>query len=179
VVFLTLGLYIVIKAYNLDEPLRAMSQDAKTAISTLPFLMLAGIIIAAGLIAGWNVMQTTQEGEELSASQWQLQQTIDFISILLWAGVFAVILLGIGRALNVYIKGKDFPYKFFPMVFTILAIGSFIYCALFITKFLYIPGEEVVDDIFLFWFLGMIFGILVYFSYSMIKEQEKSADWHQ
>ncbi len=93
--------------------------------------------------------------------------------------MFALILLGIGRALNVYIKGNDFPYKFFPMVFSVLSFGSFFYCALFIFMFFYVPGQEVVDDIFLFWFLGMIFGILVYFSYSMIKEQEKSADWHQ
>lgn len=180
VVFLTLGLYIAIKAYNLDEPLRAMSQDAKTAISTMPFLMLAGIIIAAGLIAGWNVMQTQWDASTgVTESQWPLQQMIDFISILLWAGVFAVILLGIGRALNVYIKGNDFPYKFFPMVFSILAFGSFFYCALFIFTFFSISGKGVVDDIFLFWFLGMVFGILVYFSYSMIKEQEKSSDWHQ
>lgn len=181
VVFLTLGLYIVIKAYNLDEPLRAMSQDAKTAISTMPFLMLAAIIIVAGLIAGWNIMQA--EWEEipggLDKDQWQLKQIVSIIGILLWAGVFAVILLGIGRALHIYIKGNDFPYMFFPTVFSILAFGSFFYCALFIFTFFSIPGQDVVDDIFLFWFLGMVFGILVYFSLSMIKEQEKTADWHQ
>ncbi len=180
VVFFTLGLYIVIKAYNLDEPLRAMSQDVKTAISTMPFLLLAGIIIVAGLVGGWNVLQTSlDENSGMTESQWQLQQMILFISYLLWAGVFAVILLGIGRALNVYIKGNDFPHKFFPMVFSILSFGSFFYCGLFILMFFNVPGKEVVDDIFLFWFLGMVFGILVYFSFSMIKEQEKTADWHQ
>lgn len=180
VVFLTLGLYIVIKAYNLDEPVKAMSQDAKTAISTLPFMMLAGIIIVAGFVGVWNVTQTSQPQDSLlTESQWQLQQMITIISYLLWAGVFALILLGIGRALNVYVKGNDFPYKFFPMVFSILSGGSFIYCVLFIVTFLNIPGREVVDDIFLFWILGMVFGILVYFSYNMIKEQEKTSDWHQ
>jgi putative membrane protein len=170
VVFLTLGVYIVIKAYNLDEPIKAMSKDAKTAISTIPFVMLAGITIIAGIIAGWNAIQNITD---------QLAQILTLISILLWAGVFAIILLGMGRALQIYSKQNDFPWMFFPLLFSILAFGSFIYGAIQLS--LYLHPEITIEavNIAVFWGIGTFFLILGYFSYNGLKEHKRDDDWHQ
>jgi putative membrane protein len=170
VVFLTIGIYIIVKAYNLDEPIKAMSQDAKTAITTIPFVTLAGIIIVAGILAGWNAIKNVDE--------WKLQ-ILTLFEILLWACVFAIILLGMGRALQIYSKDGEFPWMFFPLVFSILAFGSFLYGALGLTK--YLLGEatnDVVDDIAVFWGMGSFFAVLGYLSFSGIKEH-KTSDWHQ
>ena len=105
VVFLTLGVYIIVKAYKLDEPIKAMSTDARTAISTIPFVMLAGITIIAGILAGWNAVQNEPD---------QVAQILTLLGILLWTGVFSIILLGLGRAMQVYSKENDFPWVFFP-----------------------------------------------------------------
>ncbi|UCF07406.1 MAG: DUF373 family protein [Thermoplasmata archaeon] len=170
VVFLTIGIYIVVKAYNLDEPLKVMSQDAKSAISTIPFILLSGIIIVAGILAGWNAIQGITD---------PVLQMITLIEPLLWAGVFAVILLGIGRALHIYIREAEFPWIFFPIVFSILAFGSFLYCALKISSFFFgMAGTEIVDDIFIFLVTGIIFTSFGYFSLGKIRQVEKTADWH-
>ncbi|UCG69399.1 MAG: DUF373 family protein [Thermoplasmata archaeon] len=170
VVFLTLGIYIIIKAYNLDEPIKAMSQDAKTAISTIPFVLLAGIIVVAGILAGYNAIE--------GLSIWQ-EQFLAISGILLWAGVFAIILLGIGRALQVYTRDNDFPWVFFPIVFSVLAFGSFLYGALELSRYLlgYID-TRVVDDIAVFWGLGSFFAVLGYKSFGSIKGH-KTPDWHK
>lgn len=170
VVFLTLGVYIIVKAYNLDEPIKAMSQDAKTAITTIPFITLAGITLVAGVLAGWDAIQLESN---------PTYQFIILISILLWAGVFAIILLGIGRALQIYSKDKEFPWKFFPISFSVLAFGSFMYGVLELSSYLLgFPGTEALD-IFIFWSLGLFFAVLGYLSYNNIREQEATTDWHQ
>ncbi len=169
-VFLTLGFYIIIKAYNLDEPIRAMSRDAKTAISTIPFVMLAGVIIIAGIIAAFDA---------IGKSQGTIEQILILTSILLWTGVFAIILLGMGRALQVYTKEGDFPWVFFPMVFSILSFGSFMYGILMLTSYLLgFSKSSVLADIFIFWAIGFFFALLGYFAYSGIKEP-KTLDWHK
>jgi putative membrane protein len=172
VVFLTLGVYIIVKAYNLDEPVKAMSTDAKTAITTLPFVMLAGITIIAGILAGWNAVQNENDN---------VLQILALLSILIWTGVFSVILLGMGRALQMYSKQNDFPWMFFPLVFTILSFGSFIHGAIQLSKYLLVDviGTEVVDDIAIFMGLGMFFMVLSYFSYHGIRDQKRNDDWHQ
>jgi putative membrane protein len=171
VVFLTLGIYILVKAYNLDEPLRALSQDAKTAITTIPFVMLAGIIIIAGIISGWNAVGSEDD---------QVIQILSLLTILLWTGVFAVILLGIGRALYVYSKQSDFPWMFFPLVFSVLAFGSFLYGALQLSRYLLTAVKtDIMTDIAVFWGLGFFFLVLSYFSYSGIKDHKRDNDWHQ
>jgi putative membrane protein len=170
VVFLTMGIYIVIKAYNLDEPLKAMSVDAKTAISTIPFLMLAVIIIIAGIIAGWNAIQNEKD---------QLAQILSLFSILLWAGVFAIILLGVGRALQIYLKENDFPWMFFPLVFSILAFGSFIYGTIQLSMYFHPEFDIPAVDIAVFWGLGAFFFVLSYLSYGGIKDHKRDNDWHQ
>jgi putative membrane protein len=170
-VFLTIGIYIVIKAYGLDEPLKAMSTDAKTAISTIPFVMLAGITIIAGILAGWNAVQNESD---------QVAQILTLFGILLWTGVFAIILLGLGRAMQVYSKENDFPWVFFPMVFSILAFSSFMQMIIIIVSFwMGITDTGIVDDIAAFFGLGVVFLLLGYFSFSGIKEQKRNADWHQ
>jgi putative membrane protein len=171
VVFLTLGIYILVKAYNLDEPIKALSQDAKTAITTIPFLLLAGIIIIAGIISGWNAVGNESD---------QVKQILTLLGILLWTGVFAVILLGIGRALHIYSKQSDFPWMFFPLVFSILAFGSFVYGALRLSMYLLTDVKtDIVTNIVVFWGLGFFFLLLGYFSYSGIKDQKGDTDWHQ
>jgi putative membrane protein len=170
IVFLTLGIYIVIKAYNLDEPIKAMSKDAKTAISTIPFVMLAGIIIIAGIIAGWNAIQNVQD---------QLAQILTLISILLWAGVFAIILLGVGRALQIYSKENDFPLMFFPLLFSILAFASFIYGAIQLSMYFHPEMTVSAVNTAVFWGLGAFFLALGYLSYSGLKEHKRDDDWHQ
>ncbi|MEE9150828.1 MAG: DUF373 family protein [Thermoplasmata archaeon] len=173
VVFFTLGIYIIVKAYNLDEPIKAMSQNAKTAITTIPFVTLAFIIIVAGILAGWDAVQSNNIWES---------RIISLFSILLWAGVFAIILLGIGRALQIYSKQNNFPWMFFPLVFSVLAFGSFLFGILRLFSFFLVDNvrPEVVDaNIFIFWAMGIFFAVLGYLSYNNIREHEKTADWHQ
>jgi putative membrane protein len=170
VVFLTLGIYIIVKAYNLDEPIKAMSQDAKTAIATIPFVILAGITIVAGILAGWTAIQGNTDS---------LHQIIILFGIFLWACVFAIILLGMGRALQIYTRQNDFPWLFFPIVFSVLAFGSILYGTLLLSSFLL--GYEttiVIDDIFIFWTMGIFFALLGYLSYHNIKEHQTTMDWH-
>jgi putative membrane protein len=170
VVFLTIGIYIVVKAYNLDEPIKAMSQDAKTAIATIPFVILAAITIIAGILAGWTAIQGNSDS---------LHQIIILFGIFLWACVFAIILLGMGRALQIYTRQNDFPWLFFPLVFSVLAFGSLLYGTLLLSSFI-LGYEEthVMDDIFIFWTMGIFFALLGYLSYHNIKEHETAMDWH-
>jgi putative membrane protein len=172
VVFFTLGIYIIVKAYNLDEPIKAMSQNAKTAVTTIPFVILACIIIIAALFAGWDAVQ--------SNDIWEARM-ISLLSILLWGGVFAIILLGTGRALQMYSRQNEFPWMFFPLVFSVLAFSSFLYGILRLFSFLLIEnvGTGVVGDIFVFWAMGIFFAVLSYLSYNNIREHGKTADWHQ
>jgi putative membrane protein len=171
VVFLTLGVYIIVKAYKLDEPIKAMSTDAKTAITTIPFLMLAGITIIAGILAGWSAVHNEPD---------QVAQILTLLGILLWTGVFAIILLGLGRAMQVYSKENDFPWVFFPMVLSILAFSSFMQMAIFIVSFwMNISDAGVMDDIAAFFGLGVVFLLLGYILFSGMKEQKRNADWHQ
>ena len=170
VVFLTIGIYIIVKAYNLDEPLKAMSKDAKTAISTIPFMLLAVITIIAGILSAWHAIQPIED---------QLHQILTLLGILLWTGVFAVILLGIGRAMQVYSKENEFPWMFFPLASLILAFSSFMYgVLLFISFFMGFPEGDTLN-ILVFVSLGVFFTILSYFSYNGIKEQKRDSDWHQ
>jgi putative membrane protein len=169
VVFLTLGIYIIVKAYNLDEPLKAMSKDAKTAISTIPFMLLAAITIIAGILSGWHAIQ----------QQTGLRGILSLLGILLWTGVFAIILLGIGRAMQVYSKENDFPWMFFPLASLILAFSSFMHGILISISFFMGYPEGDALDIAIFIILGLFFTVLSYFSYNGIKEQKRDSDWHQ
>jgi putative membrane protein len=172
VVFLTIGFYIIVKAYNLDEPIRAMSSDAKTAISTIPFVMLAGVTVVAGVLAAWNGIQDPEITDPR-------HQILVLSGILLWACVFAIILLGMGRALQVFSKEGEFPWVFFPMVFSILAFGSFMYGILVLSSYLLgFVGPGVIDDIFIFWTIGFFFAILGYFAFGSIKHP-KPMDWQK
>ncbi len=172
VVFLTIGIYIIIKAYNLDEPIKVMSSDAKTAISTIPFVMLAGVTVVAGILAAWDGIQNPDIKDPR-------HQILVLSGILLWASVFAIILLGMGRALQVYSKEGDFPWIFFPMVFSILAFGSFMYGILVLFEYLLgFIGTEVIDDILIFWTIGFFFAILGYFAFGSIKHA-KPMDWQK
>jgi putative membrane protein len=169
VVFLTLGIYIIVKAYNLDEPIKAMSQNAKTAVTTIPFAVLAGIIVIAGIVTAWNEIQAFDD-------YWL--RNITLFSILLWTGVFAIILLGMGRALQLYTKDNEFPWIFFPIVFSVLSFGSFIYGVLELSTYL-LGFAGSVTDVFIFWTLGIFFAMLSYLSYSSVREHKAPPDWHQ
>jgi putative membrane protein len=169
VVFLTLGIYIIVKAYNLDEPIKAMSKNAKTAITTIPFVTLAGIIVIAGILTAWDQIQ--------DIDGWWLS-VITLLSTLLWSGVFAIILLGMGRALQLYSVNNDFPWVFFPIVFSVLAFGSFMYGVLELSSYL-LGYAESVTDVFIFAALGIFFAMLGYLSYSSVREHKTSPDWHQ
>lgn len=171
VVFFTLGIYIIVKAYNLDEPIRAMSQNAKMAMATIPFIILAGVIIVAGILAGWDSIQDI-EG-------WKLRM-ITLFEILIWAGAFAIILLGMGRALQIYSREGDFPWMFFPIVFSVLAFASFLYGAFGLTRYLLELDEKasIVNGVAVFWGIGSFFALLGYLSFSSLREH-KTMDWHQ
>jgi putative membrane protein len=174
---LTLGVYIIIKVFNWDHSLKEMSQDMKTVVTTVPFLILAGTVLMLGIFQASNTWDSMEDYDAL-------YRYIGVFGILIWAGVFAMILAGTGRALQLYTKGTEYPKVYFPIVLSLLSFASLSYGITYLASYFLdiIPNEEegqIVTRIIIFMATGIFFATLSFLSHSNIKGKTSLSDWHQ
>lgn len=172
---LTLGVYIIVKSFNWDQSLKELSQDMKTIVTTVPFLILAGTVMLLGFFQAFNAWYNMEKYDIL-------YRYLVVAGILIWAGVFAAILAGTGRALQLYTRGTEFPRVYFPIVLSLLAFASLSYGITYLLSFLLdiIPEQEesqIATKTIIFIATGVFFATLSYLSH--VNTKTSTSDWHQ
>ena len=160
----------------------AFVTDIKASVSTsglsLPFSIISIVPIIIGILLGlkdWDV------GLDVTDS------VLIFINAILWWVVVGLLIMAIGKALDIYIKEKKFAPNFGVVILSILGTGLLISGAVHFTAFAldYSWGDR--DSILLRSLIDFVFGfsltIVGMYLYRYVRDKlEKSeikADWRQ
>ena len=129
---LVLGLYFISFSYRLGERTREWSIRAKGAISSgsqmIPFAVLSGVLIIAGLIWGVDVATSDPDSDIVV-------QLVIFLSVNIWMWAFASFCYETGRFLNHYISKGTLYWTYLVVSVTVFAIAFIMQGALDATEF--------------------------------------------
>ncbi len=124
---LVLGLYLMVRIYDLDKKMMSAYQDVAKAVSTasvwLPFTAVAILIVLVGGLRGWDMMITS--GVESPP----LMFLIFTQSVMLW-WIGAILLHELGQVIHLYLTQGKIKRSFWAIVFSLLALTAIFYAGL-------------------------------------------------
>jgi len=132
-ILLTLGGYLLIRAFRWERNIAAMWEEIKSGfltgkLSIYTYILAIVILIANGILA-YNEMTLTN-----FASETELLQTIFFVNNMIWGIVIAGLLVVFGRGIDVYVKDKKTPWNYWIVPFSLFTFG-FISSAVFTASY--------------------------------------------
>jgi putative membrane protein len=128
-ILLTLGIYLLIRVYKLERNLFLALREIKIGfltgrLSIFTNIIAVAIIIANGIMAYYNVINTTFKPDVLALP------TLFFIFNIIWGIVIAGLIVTFGRVIDTYVREKKKPWNFWGIPFSLFAFG-FISSAVF------------------------------------------------
>jgi putative membrane protein len=168
-IFFTLGIYLLIRAMHLEDPVVSIGKDFKDALQHGKYIAAFSLILAI-FVTLWG----------LSLGYIQAIEETDFFLIILkmvensfWWIIFAGIIYTLGDIADIYIRTGRFASSFWYIIFSLFATG-FILWAL-IEIFRGILGETYqIDIIFLNVLAGGLLGFLAVVVHNYIKGHFKA-----
>ncbi len=177
-IFFTLGIYLLIRAMHLEDPVVSIGKDLKDAVQHEKYIAATGLVLAIfvtlwGLILGY--FQAIEETELFLI-------ILEMVENSFWFIIFAGIIYTLGDTADIYIRTGKFASSFWQIIFSLLATG-FILWAL-IEIFNGILGETYeIDIIFMNVLAGGLLGFLAVIIHNYIKghyEPEPSiSEWRR
>ncbi|MDG6220852.1 MAG: DUF373 family protein [Candidatus Thermoplasmatota archaeon] len=156
----TLGAYFFIKAYNLEASVASFYNDIQSGMATgrisLPFSMVAAVLVVGGGIFGWGAWQSSGEIKPL-------ESMVIFVHSSIWWFVIAAFVYGLGRVLDTYVKERVFIWTFFSYIFSIVAMGMIVSGSLYLIQLMttYIPGVPLDVELLRLTFADIVLGVTI------------------
>lgn len=121
-ILFTLGGYLLIRVFRWERNIAAMWEEVKSGfltgkLSIYTYILAIVILIANGILAFNEVTHTT------FTSETELLPTIFFVSYMIWGVVIAGLIAVFGRAVDVYVRDKKTPWKYWVFPFSLFTFG--------------------------------------------------------
>ncbi len=152
-----LGVYFLVRAYNLESTVMSIYKDIKTSLITsgvsMPFTAIAIIFIFGGFIVGWSAWNANPNTNVV------VRSTLAAKSLIWWV-VFGVLLYVIGSVLDHYIKERVFAWSIVGITFSLFAMGWITTGALALIRMIFqYSRTNLVDPVLLqITFIDFVFG---------------------
>ena len=161
-IILTLGAYLFIHAMRWERRIAQIWEDIKSGFMTgrmsLYTSSIAILILIGSVLYAYNQASSIVSSDELQA--WHF--VVSFIKNVVWGIVGAGLLAAFGRVIDVKVREKSTPWKYWVLPFSLLSFG-FIGSAIFgaLDEMLY---SNFSFDLFLrtsFFWVNLLLGILI------------------
>jgi putative membrane protein len=129
-----IGIYLIWYAYDASERIRAASSRLWLALRSgsqmLPFAFVTGIMVVLGLLYSISTVAAARNVQVGILA-------LVFLSSFLWIGVFAALVLEVGRFTSAYLTSREFSWSSIIAGLMFLAIGLLTQGALDSVKLIY------------------------------------------
>jgi len=162
VIGVVLGVYLIGWAYhwaeNLEKRMVRARKSVKEGSLTIPFAIVAFVMIIVGLLIGYDVASVYREG--LLPSERSLAISILlFVTGAVWFIVFGVFAYESGKSVTAFLQTGKIRWSFIVMMVSVLATGFIIQGAVDAMKMLLNYEEQEIGTVIIF--AEMITGILI------------------
>jgi len=125
-ILLTLGTYLLIRVFHWERTISTIWDEIKSGFLTGKLFIYTGLLaimllFASGFLASRDID---------FSSQVSLVPVLSFVANMVWGIVVAGLLITFGRAVDVYVKDKKAPWKYWIAPFSLFAFG-FVSSAIF------------------------------------------------
>jgi putative membrane protein len=127
-ILLTLGVYLLIRVFRWERNISAIWEEIKSGFLTGKLSIYTGVIAIVVLIANIGIV-VYGSGIDFD-SEVPLVPMLSFVANMIWGIVIAGLILIFGRAVDIYVKDKKTPWKYWIAPFSLFAFG-FISSAVF------------------------------------------------
>jgi len=175
-ILLTLGLYLLVRVFRWEKTIALIWEEIKSGfltgkLSIYTYIIAIVILIASAFLAFNNTINTS------FSTTVELLPVLFFVNNMIWGIVIAGLIATFGRAVDVYVKDKKAPWKYWILPFSLFAFG-FISSAFFGALYNALINWPTVFDIsqfsnstFIgFTFSGLMFALVGTITYHYIKE---------
>lgn len=162
VIGVVLGIYLIGWAYHWAESIEKRMVLARKAVKqgslTIPFAIVAFVMILVGILIGYDVATVYREG--LLPSERSLAISILlFVSGSVWFIVFGVFAYESGKSVTAFLQTGKIRWSFIVMMVSVLATGFIIQGAVDAMKLLLNYGDQEIGSVIIF--AEMTTGILI------------------
>ncbi|MEF8847846.1 MAG: DUF373 family protein [Candidatus Thermoplasmatota archaeon] len=127
-ILLTLGGYLLVRVFNLERNIKFMIKEIKSGFLTgrLSFYtyIIAAIILVANVLLAYSTTTTTLSSKTESVLAVPI---LYFLSNMVFGIVISGFLILIGRIIDIYVREKNVPWKYWMFPFSILSFGFITY----------------------------------------------------
>jgi len=125
-ILLTLGLYLLIRVFRWERNLAIILREVKSGfltgkLSVYTYIIAIVILLAYGVLAYYELTNT------VFTSEIEFIPVLFFINRIIWGIVIAGLIAVFGRVIDVYVKDKKTPWRYWIAPFSIFAIGFISY----------------------------------------------------
>lgn len=156
-IFFILGLYIVIRIYEMDRKAFELYTKMRRSLSEgsvwIPFAAVAILIIIFSSIQGWNIIVE----QEITTP---LHIALSFTTTVIWWWIGAVFLYELGRLIDTYITQGKVRWSFWAILLTLFALTFIFWGALGYIQGLVGMEEVSLTPAFLSITLGLLIAVL-------------------
>ncbi len=172
-IFFIIGLYIIIKIYELDrkslELYNRLSKAVREGAVWLPFAAVAILIVIGSSIQGWNVIVEQDITPPLHVA-------LSFATTVIWWWIGAVFLYELGRLLDTYITQGRVKLSFWAVFLTLFALTFIFWGALDYIRGLVGMEEGSMVPVAINITLGLLIGILAGLTQRSFKERQQQEE---
>ena len=182
VIGVVLGLYLIGWAYHWAELLERRMVSARRAIKqgslTIPFAIVAFVMIIVGILIGYDVASVYREGMLPSERSLAISILL-FVSGSVWFIVFGVFAYESGKSVTAFLQTGKIRWSFIVMMVSVLATGFIVQGSVDAMKMLLNYNGSEIGTVIIF--AEMITGILIavfssVLNASLRSEAEKQAE---
>ncbi len=162
VIGVVLGVYLIGWAYHWAESIEERMVRARKAIKqgslTIPFAIVAFVMIIVGILIGYDVASVYREGL-LPSERSVAVSILLFVTGSVWFIVFGVFAYESGKSVTAFLQTGKIKWSFIVMMVSVLATGFIIQGAVDLMKLLLNYEEKEIGTVIIF--AEMITGILI------------------
>ncbi|RLF53432.1 MAG: hypothetical protein DRN24_00900 [Thermoplasmata archaeon] len=175
-ILLTLGLYLLIRVFRWEKNIALMWEEIKSGfltgkLSLYTYIIATVILVASAILAFNNTINTNFPATV------EILPILSFVNNMIWGIVIAGLIAIFGRSIDIYVRDKKAPWKYWILPFSLFAFG-FISSAIFEALYKALINWPSTFDLnqFLttrfigFTFTGLMFALVGTITYHYIKE---------
>lgn len=172
------GMYLLIKAYKLEAPVRALFGDVREALETGRYITTAAIIIAV-IVSFAGVIRAVVMGVGGDF----LLTSINFVSFSLWYIIAGILIYMFGASIDIYIKEKRFMWSVLNRAMGLVGYGFVAISVLEILRYInYGTGLLPLEVVYYYTVIGFVilfFSVAIgrYIRDHMEPDVEASGTW--
>ncbi len=172
-VLMTLGVYLIVRGFRLEEPILALGRDFRAGleqghISTI-FTISATALIVYGLLRGYNAV--TSQPTDIALEIQLLSMMLNIIASSLWFIIAGGLIYAIGKTIDVFVREERFLVSIIYVSFALFAMGLFTAGVVGILQnFVFDPDPVAWEDVYLYILGGLVMTIMSIISHGYIRD---------